>query len=143
MWTQKSMMASKSNAQCPVAFRRLVYNFSQQFSKEECQAIGYIRLHECRERYRDASNLDVLSKLEMCGVFSPSDPTGLIDVAKDVNRSDLVNRVKDFMKNQRSKSKGKKSKRKSENTEVEETNELCDKEMARLRREVEMTKHQR
>ena len=75
----------------------------------------------------------------MCGVFSPSDPTGLIDVAKDVNRSDLVNRVKDFMKNQRSKSKGKKSKRKSENTEVEETNELCDKEMARLRREVEMT----
>ena len=132
------MMASKSNAQCPVAFRRLVYNFSQQFSKEECEAIVYIRLHECRERYRDASKLDVLSKLEMCGVFSPSDPAGLIDVAKDINRSDLVNLVKDFMKNQRSKGNEKKSKRKSAN-KVEKTNELCDEEMARLRPPVEVT----
>ena len=129
------MMASKSNAQFPVAFRRLVYNFSQQLSKEECQAIVYIRLHECRERYRDASNLDVLSKLEMCGVFSLSNPTGLIDVAKDINRSDLVNLVKDFMK---SKSKEKKSKRKSAN-KVEKTNELCDEEMTRLRPAVEVT----
>ena len=132
------MMASKSNAQCPVAFRRLVCDFSKRFSKEERQDIVYIRLHECRERYRDASNLDVLSKLEMCGVFSPSDPAGLIDVAKDINRSDLVNLVKDFMKNQKSKGNEKKSKRKSAN-KVEKTNELCDEEMARLRREVEMT----
>ena len=133
------MMALKStDAQC-LAFRQLVYNFSQKLSKEECEAIVYIRLYECREQYRDASILDVLSKLEMCGVFSPDDPDGLIDVAKHINRSDLANQVKDFMKNQKSKSKGKKSKRKSENTEVEETNELCSKEMARLRREVEMT----
>ena len=132
------MMASKSNAQCPVAFRRLVYNFSQQFSKEECEAIVYIRLYECRERYRDASNLDVLSKLEMCGVFSPSDPAGLIHVAEDIDRPDLVNLVKDFMKNQKSKSKEKKSKRKSAN-KVEKTNELCDKEMALVRPPVEVT----
>ena len=74
----------------------------------------------------------------MCGVFSLSNPTGLIDVAKDINRSDLVNLVKDFMKNQKSKSKEKKSKRKSAN-KVEKTNELCDKEMTRLRPAVEVT----
>ena len=128
-----SMMASKSNAQC-LEFRRLVYNFSQQFSKEECQVIAYIRLYECREQYRDASNLVVLSKLEMCGVFSPGNSAGLIDVAKDIDRPDLVNLVKDFMK---LKSKEKKSKRKIAN-KVEKTNELCDKE-PRLRPAVEVT----
>ena len=134
-----STMALKStDAQCFV-FRQLVYNFSQKLSKEECQAIVYIRLHDCRERYRDASNLDVLSKLEMCGVFSPSNPAGLIDVAKHINRSDLVNWVKDFMKNQRSKSKEKKSKRTESANKVEKTNELCDEEMERLRPAVEVT----
>ena len=132
-----SMMASKSNAQC-LAFRRLVCDFSKRFSKEERQDIVYIRLHDCRERYRDASNLDVLSKLEMCGVFSPSDPAGLIHVAEDIDRPDLVNLVEDFMKNQKTKSKGKKSKRKSAN-KVEKTNELCDKEMALVRPPVEVT----
>lgn len=125
------------DVQC-LAFRRLVCNFSQQLSREECQRIAYIRLHECREQYRDASSLDVLSKLEMRGVFSFGDSAGLIEVAKDINRSDLVNMVKDFMKNQRSKSKEKKSKRKSAN-KVEKTNDLCDEEMKQLGPEVEMT----
>lgn len=125
------------DAQC-LAFRRLVCNFSQQLSREECQRIAYIRLHECREQYRDATSLDVLSKLEMRGVFSLGDSAGLIEVAKDINRSDLVNLVKDFMKNQRSKSKEKKSKRKSAN-KVEKTNDLCDEEMKRLGPAVEMT----
>ena len=125
------------DAQC-LAFRRLVCNFSQQLSREECQRIAYIRLHECREQYRDASSLDVLSKLEMRGVFSFGDSAGLIEVAKDINRSDLVNMVKDFMKNQRSKSKEKKSKRKSAN-KVEKTNDLCDEEMKQLGPAVEMT----
>ena len=74
----------------------------------------------------------------MCSVFSPSDPARLIDVAKDINRSDLVNQVKDFIANQRSKSKEKKSKRKGAN-KVEKTNELCDKEMAQLRSTAEVT----
>ena len=74
----------------------------------------------------------------MCSVFSPSDPARLIDVTKDINRSDLVNQVKDFMTNQRSKSKEKKSKRKGAN-KVEKTNELCDKEMAQLRSTAEVT----
>ena len=45
--------------------------------------------------------LDVLSKLETDGVFSPIDPAGLIEVAKEIHRSDLVNMVEKFMKTQR------------------------------------------
>ena len=71
----------------------------------------------------------------MCGVFSPGNPAGLIDVAKHIDHSDLVNLVKDF---QKSESKEKKSKRKTAN-KVEKTNELCDEEMARLRHEAVMT----
>lgn len=95
-------LSAESNALF-IAFRRLVYNFSEQMSKEECQAIIYIRLYRLRERYRDSSTLEVLSKLEADGVFSPSNPEGLLEVAKDIKRQDLVSEVKDFMKKKRSK----------------------------------------
>jgi len=81
-----------------LAFWQLLYNFSQELSKEECQVLVYIRLYDCRERYRDASNLDVLSRLEEDRVFSHDNPSGLIEVAKDVSRADLVNLVEEFMK---------------------------------------------
>ena len=126
-------------AQKHLAFRQLIYNFSQKLSKEECQAIVYIRLYEFREQYRDASMLDVLSKLEMCGVFSPGNPAGLIDVAKDIHRSDLVNLVKDYIKSQRLKEK--KAKTKNANA-VEDTSlhsESSDEEMTQLRDTAEVT----
>ena len=126
-------------AQKHLAFRQLIYNFSQKLSKEECQAIVYIRLYECREQYRDVSTLDVLSKLEMCGIFSPSDPAGLIHVAKDIHRCDLVNLVKDYTKSQRLKEK--KAKTKNANT-VEDTSlhsESSDEEMTQLRATLEVT----
>jgi len=81
-----------------LAFRRLVYNFSLKLSKEECKALTYIRLYDYKERYRDADTLEVLSRLETDCVFSPSNPEGLIDVAKDLGRTDLKNMVKDFVK---------------------------------------------
>ena len=81
-----------------LAFRQLIYNFSQELSIEECQALSFIRLYESRERYRDASSLDVLSRLEKDRVFSHDNPSGLIEVAKDISRADLVNLVKEFMK---------------------------------------------
>ena len=128
-----------SNANC-LAFRRLVYNFSRKLNKEECQAIVYIRLYECLERYRDASTLDVLSKLEMCGVFSPDNPTGLIDIAtKDIQRPDLVNLVKDYKKSQRSKE----TKAKTKNASSVETKysyaESSGEETAQLRATLEVT----
>ena len=127
-----------SNAHC-LAFRRLVYNFSRRLNKEECQAIVYIRLCECLERYRDVSTLDVLSKLEMCGVFSPGNPTGLLDIAKDIQRSDLVNLVKDYIKSQKSKE----TKAKTKNASSVETKysyaESSGEETAQLRATLEVT----
>ena len=117
----------------PLAFRQLVYNFLQRLSREECRAIVYIRLYEYCEQYRDASALDVLSKLEMCGAFSPGNPAGLIDVAKDINRSDLVNMVNDFMKIEKMKAKTNKG------STLVNTNESSDEEMVQLQSTMEMT----
>ena len=84
-----------------LAFRRLVYKFSLKLSREECRALVYIRLYDCKERYRDADTLEVLSRLETDCVFSPNNPEGLIDVAKDIGRMDLKDMVKDFVKTSR------------------------------------------
>ena len=84
-----------------LAFRRLVADFSQKLSKEERRRLVYIRLYDWRERYRDADTLDILSKLETDGVFSPNNPEGLVEVAKDIDRQDLKAMVKEFVKKQR------------------------------------------
>jgi len=70
-----------------LAFRRLVYKFSLKLSKEECRARVYIRLYDCKERYWDVDTLEVLSRLE---TDCPNSPEGLIDVAKDIGRMDLM-----------------------------------------------------
>lgn len=98
-------VSAESNALF-VAFRRLVYNFSEQVSKEEQKTIIYIRLYKLKERYKDATMLEVLSKLEADGVFGPSNPEGLLDIAKDIKRQDLASEVKHFIK-KRSKSETK------------------------------------
>ena len=100
-------VSAESNAQF-IAFRRLVYSFSEQVSREECQVIIYIRLYRSKERYKDASTLEVLSKLEADGVFGPSNPQGLLEITKDIKRQDLANEVKEFIK-KRSKSEKKAS----------------------------------
>ena len=88
-----------------LAFRRLVYRFSLKLTKEESRALVYIRLYDCKERYGNADTLDILSKLETDCVFSPSNPEGLIEVAQDINRSDLQSMVKDFIKKRQRKAK--------------------------------------
>ena len=100
-------VSAESNAQF-IAFRRLVYSFSEQVSREECQAIVYIRLYRSRERYKASSTLEVLSRLEADGVFGPTNPQGLLEITKDIKRQDLASEVKDFIK-KRSKSEKKAS----------------------------------
>ena len=136
--SQSTPASLSTNTAYYLSFRQLIYNFSQKLSKEERQAIVYIRLYECREQYRDASTLNVLSKLEMCGVFSPSDPAGLIDVAKDIHRSDLVNLVKDYIKSQRSKEKKAKAKNASAVEDTSLHSESSDEEMPQLRATLEV-----
>ena len=98
-----AMMNSPDNES--LAFRRLVYKFSLKLTKEECGALVYIRLKDCEGRYQDADTLAVLSKLETDGVFTPKNPEGLIDVAQDLNRFDLKDMVKEFMKKRQRKEK--------------------------------------
>jgi hypothetical protein len=90
-------VSAESNALF-VAFRRLVYNFSEQVSKEEQKTIIYIRLYQQKERYKDATVLEVLSKLEADGAFGPSNPEGLLEIAKDIKRQDLASEVKHYIK---------------------------------------------
>lgn len=90
-------VSAESNAQF-IAFRKLVYSFSEQINKDEQQIIIYIRLYKLKERYKDSTTLEVLSKLEADGVFSPSNPEGLLEIAKDIKRQDLIREVKDFIK---------------------------------------------
>ena len=70
----------------------------------------YIRLNECQEQYQDAVTLTVLSKLEASGVFSPNNPEGLFEIAQDINRFDLIEMVKDFVKNWKRQRKDKRNK---------------------------------
>ena len=97
-------MADSQNHEM-LAFRRLVYKFSLKLTKEESKALVYIRLYDCKERYGNADTLEVLSKLETDCVFTPNNPEGLIEVAKDINRLDLQNMVKDFVKKRQRKAK--------------------------------------
>jgi len=97
-------MADSQNHEM-LAFRRLVYRFSLKLTKEESKALVYIRLYDCKERYGNADTLEVLSKLETDCVFTPNNPEGLIEVAKDINRLDLQNMVKDFVKKRQRKAK--------------------------------------
>lgn len=90
-------VSAESNALF-IAFRRLVYSFSEQVSKEEQKTIIYIRLYQLKERYKDSTMLEVLSKLEADGVFDPSHPEGLLEIAKDIKRQDLASEVKQFIK---------------------------------------------
>jgi len=120
-----------------IAFRRLVYKFSLKLSKEECRALVYIRLYDCKERYRDADTLEVLSRLETDCVFSPSNPEGLIDVAKDINRMDLKDMVKDFVKRKREKASSKTADKTA--TRFESEPALSDEQLLQLKAILEVT----
>ena len=49
--------------------------------------------------------MDILSRLEYEGLFSPAKPEGLIEIARDASRHDLASELKKFVKTQRTASK--------------------------------------
>ena len=66
----------------------------------------YLHLYYFRENYKDASSLEVLSKLETDGKFGISNLDGLQEIAKDIDRKDLEREAKEFAK-RKSKTKSK------------------------------------
>ena len=90
-------VSAESNAQF-IAFRRFVYRLSQQLNQQEKQVLIYIRLYKYKDQYKDATVLEIFSKLETDGLFSSSNPEGLVEIARDIQRQDLVGEVKEFIK---------------------------------------------
>ncbi len=81
-----------------IAYRRLVYTFSQLLTWDERRGLIYMRLYKDREKYKNADTLKVLSRLEEDEVFTSANPAGLLAIANDVKRPDLAKKVKQLMK---------------------------------------------
>lgn len=58
----------------------------------------YLYLYQRLEKYKEASTFEVLSKLETDGKFGPNNLEGLQEIARDIDRRDLENKVKAFAK---------------------------------------------
>lgn len=88
-----------------LAYRRMVVAVARELSAKEVKEIAYIRLTSVEDTSKYTSNpptalgVDLLHTLERLGVFSQENIKGLVDiVAKDVERHDLVKKVKNYRK---------------------------------------------
>lgn len=92
-------MSESEHDALELAFRRFVYRqFEQAISDEERLRLVYIRLYPLREKYRNATTLDLLSRLETDGLFGPTNLEGLQELARDIGRKDLEKEAKEFAK---------------------------------------------
>ena len=89
-------MSSSENL---VSYRRFVSDFANKLEAGETKRIAYIRTGSTENGADGAFHL--LLKLERQNVFSFKNPSGLIEVAKDVGREDLVQSVKEYVETHR------------------------------------------
>lgn len=81
-------------------YRRHVYDISKCLTSEEAYALGYIfALPELD--YKDKPTLAVLVALEMQGYFSSTKPEGLVIILKTLNRVDLAEMTRRYIKRTR------------------------------------------
>ena len=86
-----------------IEYRRLVASIASHLSPEEVERILFIRrekleaLHVCGDE-DTASALHMLAALERQGEFSLQNTDGLTEIAKDVNRHDLVRLIDAYKK---------------------------------------------
>ena len=88
----KEMMSSSENL---VSFRRFVSDFASKLDATEANQIAYIQTGSTKNSSDGAFFL--LLKLECENVFSFENPSGLIEIAKDVGREDLVQSVEEYI----------------------------------------------
>ena len=87
-----------------IEYRRLVSCLAASLSAEEVERVAYIRLTDTQspDKYNakepGATGLNLLATLERLGVFSLQKVDGLLEVAKDVCRCDLIGKVEEFKK---------------------------------------------
>lgn len=91
--------------QAAIEYRAFVVAFVKELSAEEIYEIAFIWLRgrgDCSV-YKPSSKsrscgLELFATLEYFGTFSRKNIDGLINIAKRINRYDLVDRVSDFKK---------------------------------------------
>ena len=101
MLTPSKEHCSDYSDKCYVAYKRFVTSFANELTSIEGEQIAYIR-SESTDYNADSPNavLHLLIKLERLGSFSFENPKGLIKIAQDVRREDLVKKVEEFIKAQ-------------------------------------------
>ena len=135
-----------------IEFRNFIASFAKELAAEEVYEVAYVWLQKrgdvdkflpsCNPR---ACGLELLAKLECSGVFSRKDVSGLREIAKRINRSDLVDKVdaftKDSSKKKRRTNKTECPQRKGsseERKELEKTFETMVVEMAVLEQHISL-----
>lgn len=88
-----------------IEYRALVASFSKELTAEETYHAAYIWLtgKEDTSKYSPSSNsnvcgLEIFAKLERHGIFSRQKIEGLVEIAKRLNRYDLVDKVNAYKK---------------------------------------------
>ena len=121
-----------------ITYRRMVASLARELSAEEVKEVAYIRLTGKQRTSKYTSNnltatgLDLLATIERLGVFSRQNAKGLVDIAEDINRYDLVEKVKDYLKEAKSDAK---STGENENKKTEETATFTQRRTKRARRD--------
>ncbi|CAI8027250.1 hypothetical protein GBAR_LOCUS15595, partial [Geodia barretti] len=97
----------------------IIASFAKELAAEEVYHVAYVWLQKrgdvdlflpsCKPK---VCGLELFAKLECSGVFSRKDLSGLRDIAKRINRSDLVEKVDAFTKDAISKKKRRTSEKK-------------------------------
>ena len=85
----------KKTMSSSVSFRRFLSSFANKLDVGEADQIAYIRTGSTNNSGDGAFRL--LLELERRNVFSFENPSGLIEVARDIGREDLVQSVKEYV----------------------------------------------
>lgn len=80
-------------------FRILLFQLDEKLNAHDIE--GIVSIEDLPAEFLGQSGLKVLLKLEMLGRISAAKPQSLEEVLKNVNRIDLVKKVKDFSRSQR------------------------------------------
>lgn len=113
-------------------YRSFVVSFANNLTAEEVYEVAYIWLSKYGDvsKYKPTSKpricgLDVLATLECRRIFSRDNISGLVDIAKKINRYDLVDDVEAFIKKTKGSRHGMKHNiKKKESSLSEERQEL-------------------
>lgn len=82
------MAASRKDHE--LCFDKMIDRFALQLSENEKQRL--VHYYKLSDKYYDStkSNIQVMVALKMIGLFSLSNPEGLLDIAEFLNRTDLI-----------------------------------------------------